>query len=255
CRSRRLLRLLRLLSNRLFSKMKHALSNTSQRTLSLHRPITSMERVDLLKGRRVEHVEIVCSTCWRLSPKPTEIAAQPEACALPGEDTPTLTVSEFPTLWFYVPAQEGQVSAELTLFDPQGQPLVRQQVALDQAGISGIRLTQPLEVDRSYTWRFRIDETPSEASMNPAVRGTVRRISLDPTLAAQLEAASAQEQIALYAANGIWQETLTALIQLRQTQPSAAVQADWSSLLDSVNLGSIADAPLLDCCASQPVAD
>jgi len=190
-----------------------------------------------------------------LAPKPTEIAAQPEACELPGEETPTLTLSEFPTFWFYVPDQGGQGFAELTLFDPQGQPLRQQIVLSGQAGIIGIRLTQPIEVDRSYTWRFRIDETPSEASMNSSVRGTVRRISLDLTLAMQLEAASAQEQIALYAANGIWQETLTALIQLRQTQPSSAVQADWSSLLASVNLGSIANAPLLDCCTSRPVAD
>ncbi|MBD2088580.1 DUF928 domain-containing protein [Microcoleus sp. FACHB-1515] len=191
-----------------------------------------------------------------VSPKPTEIAAQPEACALPGEETPTRTVSEFPTFWFYVPDQGGQVSAELTLFDPQGQPLRQQIVLSGEAGIVGIRLAQPIEVDRDYTWRFRINETPGEASMNPFVRGTVRRISLDPALAAQLEAASAQEQIALYAANGIWQETLTALIQLRQTQPNhAQLQTDWSSLLDSVNLGSIANAPILDCCTSQPVAD
>lgn len=191
-----------------------------------------------------------------MSPKPTEIAADPERCKLPSEDPPTLTVSEFPTFWFYVPDQGGQVSAELVLFDSSGQPPIAQQIVLSgEAGIVGVRLTQPIAVDRSYSWRFRINETPDEASMNPSVRGTVRRIALDPTLAAQLEAASAQEQVALYAANGIWQETLTALVQLRQTQPSSAIQADWTSLLASVNLGPIATAPVLDCCTSQPVAN
>lgn len=188
-----------------------------------------------------------------LSPKPTETAIESEFCQLPDEDIPTLTVSEFPTFWFYVPDQGGQVSAEFTLFNPQGQP-VRQQVVLSgEAGIVGIRLTQPLAVDRSYTWRFRIDEAPGDAPKNPTVRGTVQRIAIDPTLAAQLEAASAQERITLYAAEGIWQDTLTALVQLRQAQPNnAELQADWSSLLTSVHLGSVTTAPILDCCTSQP---
>lgn len=191
-----------------------------------------------------------------MSPKPTEIAIEPEFCQLPDEDIPTLTASEFPTFWFYVPEQDGQVSAEFTLFDPQGQS-VRQQVVLSgEAGIVGIRLTQPLAVDRSYTWRFRIDEDPADAPMNPTARGAVQRIAIDPPLAAQLEAASAQERITLYAANGIWQDTLTAIVQLRQAQPNnAQLRSDWSSLLTSVNLGSIATAPLLDCCTSQPLAD
>lgn len=162
-------------------------------------------------------------------------------------------MSEFPIFWFYVPDQDGEVSAEFTLFDPQGQS-VRQQVVLSgEAGIVGIRLPQPLAVDRSYTWRFRIDEDPGDASMNPTVRGAIQRIAIAPTLAAQLEAASAQERITLYAANGIWQDTLTALAQLRQAQPNnTQLQADWSSLLTSVHLRSIATVPILDCCTSQP---
>lgn len=190
-----------------------------------------------------------------VSPKSTEITIDPEFCQLPDEEIPTLTVSEFPIFWFYVPDQGDQVSAEFTLFDSQGQS-VRQQIVLSgEAGIVGIRLTQPLAVDRSYTWRFRIDEDPSDAPMNSTVRGAVQRIAIDPTLAAQLEAASDPERITLYATQGIWQDALTALVQLRQAQPNnAELQADWSSLLTSVNLRSIATAPILDCCTSQPVS-
>jgi len=52
--------------------------------------------------------------------------------------------------------------------------------------------------------------------------------------------------VSVYAKNGIWYETITTLAQLRrQTPTDSRLTAQWTKLLESQGLESIADQPLV----------
>ncbi|NJN85461.1 MAG: DUF928 domain-containing protein, partial [Leptolyngbyaceae cyanobacterium SL_7_1] len=107
----------------------------------------------------------------------------------------------------------------------------------------------PLALDRPYRWEFSLGLTPSPAQ-NPRVDGMIKRISLEPTVVAQLNAATPLQQAAVYANQGIWQDALTILAHQRQLAADASLVA-WTELLASVGLGAIAPTPMLHCCPSQ----
>ncbi|NJL09662.1 MAG: DUF928 domain-containing protein [Calothrix sp. SM1_7_51] len=51
--------------------------------------------------------------------------------------------------------------------------------------------------------------------------------------------------MSLYAANGIWFDSITLLAQLRQKNPNdSSLAADWQSLLQSIKLENLAPASL-----------
>lgn len=176
-----------------------------------------------------------------------------------------LTVDDTPTFWFYLPSElSTAVSAEFVLLDQNQRPIYREQVSLNgESGIIGVQLTDSLEVNRVHRWVFQVELT-GEPGQDPAVEGFVELIQPDSALNRQLTAAtSPQERIRAYAAHGVWHDALSELAALRLAHSSSAtqadlssdMQADWTSLLDSVGLGAIANFPVLSCCRSQPSPD
>jgi hypothetical protein len=192
-----------------------------------------------------------------LVPGGEQNVAQGEAC-IP-DSSRTLTLAEFPTFWFYVPEQtRSGIPAELALLDENRRLIAREQITLTgESGIIGVRLSQPLATNQSYRWNFTLFSVdPQRPSKNPMVEGFIRRIEPNnyPELSGlsnQLEAATPEQQITLYITNGIWHDALTTLAELHRANPNSS----WAELLNSVGLGAIADAPLLNCCSSQPVSN
>ncbi|MEO1378588.1 MAG: DUF928 domain-containing protein, partial [Cyanobacteria bacterium J06635_10] len=73
------------------------------------------------------------------------------------------------------------------------------------------------------------------------------------TLTERLGQATPLQQVALYAEDGIWHNSLETLAQLRLAKPKdAALLADWTSLLKSEELDNLANHPLLNCCQAVP---
>lgn len=171
-----------------------------------------------------------------------------------------LTVAEYPTFWFYVPDLGTSIgSIEFVLQDQAGNEVYQTPVTLpERPGVVSLRLpstTAPLEVGKMYHWYFKIYDNPQNPSDPIApvfVEGWVQRVILSPTFESQLAAATPQQRSALYAANGIWYDTLTSLAELRLTNPGdAALTADWTDLLQSVGLNEIAAKPIVQCCAPE----
>ncbi|MDJ0704306.1 MAG: DUF928 domain-containing protein [Leptolyngbyaceae cyanobacterium MO_188.B28] len=187
-----------------------------------------------------------------LIPGKGEIQNQPEACGGESVSFPTLTVVESPTFWFYVPAQSAAgPTAEFVLLDDQEQPILIQPVALSELpGVVSVSPPHPLEIGKSYRWLFSVLVNPDRPSRNPAVEGIVRRIEPNPTLLSQIESTvSPRDHVAIYARHGIWQDALTTLGNLRRTTPGdPSLLTDWTELLGSVGLGSLASVPVVDCC-------
>ncbi|MDY6783310.1 MAG: DUF928 domain-containing protein [Cyanobacteriota bacterium] len=114
----------------------------------------------------------------------------------------------------------------------------------DTPGIVKLNLEEAnLEADKTYEWSFTPfcldDRGEPDLLPSPFLEGTFQRTPLTPVQDAQLERAeSPLEQAEIYARSGIWSETLNLAEQLRPSEPQ-----EWMNLLESVELGELAEAP------------
>lgn len=172
------------------------------------------------------------------------------------------TSAEYPTFWFYVPDTHTSLnSVEFVLQDEQDNDLYRTRVSLPKApGVVSLQLPStatPLKVNQKYHWFFKIAGEVSCDRQNPSlfkdsVEGWVQRVKPDPTFISQLEAATPQQRVVLYARNGFWYDALTTLAELRLMQPGDAnFKADWNGLLQSVGLSNVAAQPIVRCCTPE----
>ncbi|MBE9177813.1 DUF928 domain-containing protein [Oculatella sp. LEGE 06141] len=179
------------------------------------------------------------------------IAGQTALTALMPESNLSLTVSERPDLFWYLPPNTA-AQLEFTLLDANDQEVYKTTFQPDETG--GIMsLPNPtdlpaLEIGLDYHWYFAVICNEQDRSADVVTEGWIQRIEPDTALTQQLETATASDRPALYAAAGIWQDALMTLATLRQSQPhDADVARAWTVLLESVNLGHLADQPVVPC--------
>ncbi|HBE16170.1 MAG TPA: hypothetical protein DEG17_23365 [Cyanobacteria bacterium UBA11149] len=170
-----------------------------------------------------------------------------------------LTVSEYPTLLFYIPdANLEGVNLEFGIYDSEGKDLIYQQkLALkDGDAIIAIDLSKalslpPLAVGKIYSWYFSIVFNPEDMSDSKFVGGEIQRVALNSDIQDRLNTVLPQEQPGIYAENGIWYEALASLAKLRCSHPHDVTLADnWRSLLQQVGLSEISQKPLAQCIVS-----
>ncbi|MBD0264200.1 MAG: DUF928 domain-containing protein [Tolypothrix sp. Co-bin9] len=165
-----------------------------------------------------------------------------------------LTTSERPTFWFYVPYTQdlANSSAEFILQDSAGTSIYQDAIALPpEPSVIGISLPEnvtSLEVGKTYRWYLKVRCKQETTSVPLYVEGDIQRINLDSRVMQQLSAAGdTQQKIIIYAKEGIWFDALTMLAQIRLSNYNdASIKEDWQSLLQSVNLGNISTAPLVN---------
>ncbi|NJO43008.1 MAG: DUF928 domain-containing protein [Cyanobacteria bacterium CRU_2_1] len=167
-----------------------------------------------------------------------------------------LTLAESPTFWFYVPyTLTSEHAIEFVLKDEQDNIVYTTKFPGKgtSPGIVSLRLpsTISLEANKNYEWYFLIYCDAQNQERFVYVNGSVQRIER-PDLETQLAAASPEEKIALYAIEGIWYEALTYLAEQRHTSPQdSKINEDWTSLLQSVGLESLASEPFVSCCSPE----
>lgn len=159
------------------------------------------------------------------------------------------TVSERPTFLVHM-TQPPVKNAEFIVQKQNGDEVFAEKIALtDNAGILSMTLpasAKPLEVGQLYHWSFSVVCDPNDNSANIVVDGWVKRIEQDPALAAQLKKASERDRAVLYAQAEIWTDALSTLAELRKAKPNdLQVEDDWKSLLESVNLNTLASATII----------
>jgi Domain of Unknown Function (DUF928) len=167
--------------------------------------------------------------------------------------------SAYPTLWFYVPyAITPQRPAELRLESPDpADPAYRQQrtvVRLTQAsaGVVGIpfpKTEQALRPNQEYDFQLVVRCDERDASINQFVNFAVMRQVLQPGTQKQLVSSTTSDRLRLYPTLGLWDEALSTLVSLRRQNPSdRQLKSEWQKLLETLDLGKIANQPLGDCC-------
>jgi hypothetical protein len=182
-----------------------------------------------------------------------------EPILLAPNDHVGLTTSERPTFFWYVASPN---PIEFTLVeegsDGTDHTVLNRVVEVTEAGIVQMQLpsdTPPLKAGKSYTWTVAIYCNPqSLVGENVFMQASIQRVIPDINLAAQLRTASPEDKPAIYAAAGIWYDTLTTLANLRRMRPDdAQLKTEWADLLRTVKLpNAVLNAPLVTVPTSAP---
>ena len=203
--------------------------------------IQPTEDIDDPPTRRVRSVRGGCASNSKLS-----------LTALVPKNNIGRTVSDYPTFFFYLPQTEAEL-AELILEDESGNQIYQQDLTIKNlSGVIGVSIpantnVPPLEVGKSYTWKFTVVCDPQDRSSDQLESGVVRRVELSADILSEIEKADPRLKTFIYAENGIWQDALSNLAAARRANPNDPVfQTDWESLLDSVTLGEIGKEPIVE---------
>lgn len=177
-------------------------------------------------------------------------AARTSITALIPVSHEALTVAKHPTFLVYMP----QTSAKQVFFSLQDENQNNVYEATlpttGEGGVMSIKLpadTPELEIGKRYKWYFTVMCGNALRPDSPIVEGEIRRVEAGTATSSQINRVSALERAALYGKNGIWQDTVVTLADLRRAQPTDPnLTATWEQLLDSVGLEAIAKEPLLN---------
>ncbi|MFB2969233.1 DUF928 domain-containing protein [Aerosakkonema sp. BLCC-F183] len=169
----------------------------------------------------------------------------------------SLTTAEYPTLYWYIP-QSTAKALQFELRDANEKTLWIKTFRIPAtSGIISFTLPSelaPLAVNQSYHWYLIMvcpGGKPDDKSGNVFVDGWIERTEPSPTLVKDLEKATPSDRPGLYAAAGIWQDSLTTLVELRRDNPEDSTLArQWQKLLKSVGLDPVVEKPLVDCCTA-----
>ncbi len=164
-----------------------------------------------------------------------------------------LTLAERPTFWFNIPYQPNSNSLrKFQLLDEEETVIYETFPGVETSGIVDINLPNSLpglQIGKKYQWVLSFICDPASLETSALVNGYVERVGVTPQLKQKLETAKTpRERILLYAENGLWFDTLTALIaELRNKPTDAQLVKDWQGLLQSleVQLPELANKPVL----------
>jgi Domain of Unknown Function (DUF928) len=153
------------------------------------------------------------------------------------------TAAEHPTFWFYVPPRSAS-TATFVLQEQDGKPVYQSDLALPKpSSIVSLTLPKtvaPLATGKLYHWFLKL-YCKSNSPPISFVDGWIQREALTPDLAQQLKKATLQQQVRLYAANGVWFDALTTAANLRRTHSGDTA---WAELLKAIALDTIATEPI-----------
>jgi hypothetical protein len=163
-----------------------------------------------------------------------------------------LTLAESPTFLTYVSHSSTQVEFTLQADDGKGTEVYKTTFKVDKPGIVEVSMPaigdrkKSLEIGQRYQWSFSV-ACNDDPSGNYFVKGIVQRIEPQETLKSDLANPDPMAKVIAYAKNGIWYETLSTLAQMRRLAPDdSGLTAEWTQLLQSQGLTSVADQPLVE---------
>lgn len=180
----------------------------------------------------------------------------PQLTSIFPEDDLGYTTDEYPAFQWYVPSNNAS-HVEFNLYEVIDedagifQPVYQTAFAPDaMAGIATLQLPQqvglaPLTSDNYYYWSVEV-YCPDETTAVMTAEGFVQVLEPEPELASALANSDGIDRAAIAAENSVWFDATRALTDHLQEQPND-LQAiiGWQTLLKSVGLENIAEAPLL----------
>ncbi len=171
---------------------------------------------------------------------------------MPTQSDAGVTTSAQPTLLVYLPESSAKfLELELETQDGKKELYKKTFAVPKQAGIVRLELKDAkipsMNPNQSYRWFVTLACDEVDRSNDAIASGLVQRVTPDAALSKKLANAPQQQYPKIYAESGLWLETLASLDALRRAYPNdAKLKSDWESLLKSVNLDRLAQAPLVE---------
>ncbi len=163
-----------------------------------------------------------------------------------------LTVAESPIFFAYISQASTRLEFILRTQDTYNTLIYETTFTVEKPGIVGVSIPatgdkkKSIEVGKEYQWVFSVVCDPEYRSMDYYVDGLVQRIEPVPSLTSELANPDPMARAIAYAKNEIWYDTISTLAQMRRQAPDdPMLKAEWTQLLKSQNLDSIADQPLV----------
>ena len=151
-----------------------------------------------------------------------------------------LTMSERPTLYWYL-SRPTPARIELVVVDPRdSRPVVEAVVAGERAGIQAFSLADRgvrLEPGVPYEWSVAVIADPAQRSRDVVAGGAVQRIEPSASLRSRLAGAGEGQRAAVLAAEGIWYDAFAAL---SVGPDDAASRARRAAVLEQAGLPDVA---------------
>jgi hypothetical protein len=190
------------------------------------------------------------------SPEANCLASDKALTALIPDSRFGTTVAAYPTFFAFVPTLSDQalpLPVEFVLEDANANLIYQATVQVSKRSGAIITLSlptqaglAPLAVGRDYKWSFSISCRGNDRSGDIRVEGWVRRVALAPELEAQLELASPERQVELYAGAEIWHDALATLVRLRRDNSNNSnIASLWGDLLRAAGLDRLVREPLV----------
>ncbi len=159
------------------------------------------------------------------------------------------TLSSHPMILVYVPESPGGEGI-FSLKDEDKTLLYTTSIPVSgKGGILAIQLPEDapeLEVGKLYQWYFALKLDQGLSPNTPFVDGLVKRIAPSSELARSLEGKTRLQQSSILAENGVWYDCAAILAALQVVDPTnSELVAEWTELLDSVNLSKLTKASLI----------
>jgi hypothetical protein len=173
--------------------------------------------------------------------------------ALIPQSTMGQTISATPTFFYYLPVALDK-TVQFELADERDKTLYKKsfRMVTSRPGIVSVSLgsdgnSPALEVGKNYQWYFTIKCNPKNTTDDVLVSGWINRTALAPTVKIELDRSpDSLAKLSIFAQQGLWYEYLATLAQLRIESPSdASLALKWLEVLNSVELGNIAQEPLV----------
>ena len=175
--------------------------------------------------------------------------------AIAPDSNQSVTTVDRPDFFWYMPATDrGTVTFAL---EEDGKVIYSTEFQADgKEGIAQLSLPDgigavALKPAKSYKWSVQLTcDIEDPESMKFVLNSSISRQLPSAELSTQLKVASRLKQAELYAENGIWVDSLAALIDLQcdSSMRDEGLTA-WSALLESVGLEYFTQVPMLGDCA------
>jgi Domain of Unknown Function (DUF928) len=166
--------------------------------------------------------------------------------------TAGVTTSERPTFLVYLPESFAKF-LELGVETQDGsKEIYAKSFAIPKkAGIVRLDLKDAklpsLSPNQSYRWFVTLACDEVDRSNDAIASGVMQRVAPNAALSQKLAQTPRNQQHKVYAESGLWLETLASLDASRRARPNdVKLRSEWESLLKSVQLERLAQAPLVE---------
>lgn len=158
------------------------------------------------------------------------------------------TISDRPTFWFYVPyLPTARRKAEFVIVDENEEDVYVATFPLSrQSGIVSLQLPEtapPLKEGKKYQWVFSVICNPLNRSGDATVNGWLEKVPVSESLSAKLKTAKPEELVAVYANEGLWNESITSLASFgKANTQNEDFRSSWVALQKQIGLTEISPA-------------